>query len=423
MLQLTARDKELLNGEHGEASRFAMSVIVQMAEAMDANELLSVEQAHIDACALRSISSLDVVSHLAENGGRVSIPTTLSMVSLDLEHWEELGVPSEFADLSQRIANAYLQLGCIPAWTCAPYQGYLTPRAGQQIAWGESNAVIYANSVLGARTNRYADFLDICAAITGRVPYTGLHRLENRRASLHIRVKGIEEDAWRTPAAWAAFGSLVGQLAGEHVPVIDGLPLRRPSNDMLKAFGAAAASAGSVGLCHLVGITPEANSLEAACHCQKPLETLSVEHDQLREAWDELSVGAAGETIDAVILGCPHFSYAEFEALASSIGRASSGGVHENVQFLVFCGATDVELARRGGLLEPFRDFGATLVHDTCPFHSPVVKSSARTIMTNSGKCAYYAPGELDVGVRFGSLDQCVEAASTGRAPSESSPW
>jgi len=224
MLSLSRRDLEMLDGTHGEATRFAMSVIHSMADAMGASELLSVEQAHIDACALMSQSSLDVVSHLAKNGGRVSIPTTLSMVSLDLENWERLGVPADFAQGSIQIAEAYLSLGCIPAWTCAPYQGYLTPRYGQQIAWGESNAVAYANSVLGARTNRYADYLDICAAITGRVPYTGLHRLENRRATFHVRLEKTKTEDWATPAAWGAFGSLVGGLVGEQVPVIDGLP-------------------------------------------------------------------------------------------------------------------------------------------------------------------------------------------------------
>jgi predicted aconitase len=413
----------MLDGAHGEASRFAMSVIVRMAEAVGAEDLLSVEQAHIDACALMSQSSLDLASHLATNEGRVSIPTTLSMVSLDLENWKALGVPAEFARISTQIAEAYLSLGCIPAWTCAPYQGYLTPRFGQQIAWGESNAVAYANSVLGARTNRYADYLDICAAITGRVPFTGLHRQENRRATFHIHLEKTATTDWANPAAWAAFGSLVGSLVGEHVPVIDGLPLVRPSNDALKAFGAAAASAGSVGLFHIVGITPEAPDLETACLGRGPIEFCSIRPGQLREAWNELSSPEEADSIDAVILGCPHFSYAEFESLAQAVRASAAGSVHENIQFLVFAGATSIELARRGGLLEPLQHFGVTLVRDTCPFHSPVVKPEARVIMTNSGKCAYYAPGELDVSVRFGSLQRCVEAAATGKVSGRDNPW
>jgi len=413
----------MLDGAHGEASRFAMSVIVRMAEAVGADELLSVEQAHIDACALMSQSSLDLVNHLAKNEGRVSIPTTLSMVSLDLENWGALGVPAEFARISTQIAEAYLSLGCIPAWTCAPYQGYLTPHFGQQIAWGESNAVVYANSVLGARTNRYADYLDICAAIAGRVPLTGLHRQENRRATFHIHLAKTATADWSTPAAWAAFGSLVGSLVAEHVSVIDGLPFMRPSNDMLKAFGAAAASAGSVGLFHIVGITPEAPDMQSACQGRDPIESCSIQPKRLRDSWNELSSPVEGHSIDAVILGCPHFSFAEFEALVQQIHDSAAASVNENVQLLVFASATSIELARRGGLLESLQQFGVTLVRDTCPFHSPVVTPDARVIMTNSGKCAYYAPGELNVSVHFGSLRSCVEAAVTGKAAERSSPW
>ena len=422
-MRLTDDDRKILDGAHGEAARFAMAIVVRMAEAVDAEALLSIEQAHIDACALMSRSSLDVVSYLADHGGRVAVPTTLSMVSLDLEHWERLGVAPEFADMATQIADAYLSLGCIPAWTCAPYQGYLTPRYAQQIAWGESNAVAYANSVLGARTNRYADYLDICGAITGCVPYTGLHRPENRRATFHLHLDPMEPEAWETPAAWAALGSLVGRRVGEHVPVLDGVPRICVSNDGLKALGAAAASSGSVGLFHMVGVTPEAATLEIACHRRTPERVESVSRAQLDDAWDELSTADAGTVADAVILGCPHFSYAEFEALAEAIARHENAQVHENVQCLVFAAAPMIELVRRGGLLDPIKRFGATIVRDTCPFHSPVVAPGTKTIMTNSGKCAYYAPGELDVHVAFGTLEACVDAARTGRIRAEGSPW
>ncbi|MEE8592806.1 MAG: aconitase X, partial [Candidatus Bipolaricaulota bacterium] len=238
-----------------------------------------------------------------------------------------------------------------------------------------------------------------------------------------IRLAETSTADWATPAAWAAFGSLVGSLVGEHVPVIDGLPQLRPSNDMLKAFGAAAASAGSVGLFHIVGITPEAHDLHSACHGRDPIESCGIQRGKLRDSWNELSSQIEGNSLDAVILGCPHFSYAEFEELVRAVRNIDTQSVHENVQFLVFSSATSIELARRGDLLEPLQQFGVTLVQDTCPFHSPVVASDAQAIMTNSGKCAYYAPGELDVRVHFGSLRSCVEAAATGKAPGRGNPW
>jgi len=422
-VKLAARDREMLDGEHGEAARFAMSVVVRAAAAVGAETLLSVEQAHIDACALRSRSSLDLIGHLVEGGGRVSVSTTLSMVSLDLENWRYLGVGRDHAETALRIAGGYLALGCIPTWTCAPYQGYLAPRFGQHIAWGESNAVAYANSVLGARTNRYPDYLDICAAITGRVPYAGLHRDENRRGTFRVNIESGDPAQWASPVAWAALGSLVGRTVGERVPVLDGLPPERPSNDMLKAFGAAAASFGSVGLFHIVGVTPEAADLSTACGGRPPAETVAFSTEALCDAWAELSSAEAGEPVDAIVLGCPHASYAELEALVRAIASRSSPRVRSSVQLLVFASAPMVELARRGGLLEPLARFGATIVRDSCPFHVPVVMAEARVLMTDSAKCAYYAPGELDVRVAVGTLDACVDSAVTGEIRGGEPPW
>jgi len=422
-MELTKRDREMLDGRFGEAARFAMSVVVRTAEAVGAEALLSIEGAHIDACALRSASSHDVIRHLAENGGRVSVPTTLSMVSLDLENWRYLGIDPGHAEAATQIADGYRALGCIPTWTCAPYQGYLTPRFGQQLAWGESNAVAYANSVLGARTNRYADYLDICAAITGRAPYTGLHRGENRRATVRVRVGGVRASEWDSPTAWAALGAFVGGAVGERVPAIEGLSELRPSNDALKAFGAAAASFGSLGLFHVVGTTPEAPDLQTASQGRSLSETMHVTPVELRATWDELSSAEPETPIDAVVLGCPHASYAELEGLADAISRRGDARSHENVQFLVFASAPMVELARRGGLLEPLGRFGATIVRDSCPFHAPVVAAEATTLMTDSGKCAYYAPGELGVRVAFGTIDACVESARTGTVRGGEGPW
>ena len=422
-VRLTAADREMLDGRHGEAARFAMSVVVRMAEVQDAAELLSIEQAHIDACALMSPSSLELVERLVDGGGRVRVPTTLSMVSLDLENWRRLGVPAAFADTALRIANAYRALGCIPAWTCAPYQGYLTPRFGQQIAWGESNAVAYANSALGARTNRYGDYLDICAAITGRVPNVGLHRTENRRGEIVFRLVEETTDAWRAPEAWAALGHLLGEASGDRVPVIEGLP-PIATIEQLKALGAAAASAGSVALFHVVGLTPEAPTLAAALHGRPPVDRIDVTPGMLDRAWEDLSSGegTSGRRLDAVVLGCPHLSYAEFKTLAAAIA-ARGGRVHPDTRFLVITDVQSHALARRGGLIEPVERFGATIVFDTCPFHSPIVRRDAEVLMTNSGKCAYYAPGELDVRVAFGTTADCVRSAVEGHVVREASPW
>ena len=421
-VRLSDLDRSMLNGDLGEAPRFAMTVVVRLAEAVEAPDLISIEQVHIDACALMSQSNLDFVRHCVKHGGRVRVPTTLNMVSLDLDHWNELDVPPEFAEQATRIAEAYAALGCVPTWTCAPYQGYLTPRFGQQIAWGESNAVVYANSVLGARTNRYADFMDVCAAITGRVPNTGLHRTENRRGQLIVRLPDAGDGMWTSPAAWAVLGHLLGELVGERIPVVVGLP-RSATIEQLKALGAAGASSGAVEMFHAVGITPEAPDLEAALHGLKDVEDMVLTREMLADTWDRMSSASEGEELGAVILGCPHFSYAEFEALAAEIRALDSRSVHPDVQLLVLTDAASLAVASRGGLIEEIRSFGATIALDTCPFHSPIVADRAGAILTNSGKCAYYAPAEPGASVAFGTLRDCVRSASAGTVTREESPW
>ena len=418
---LDREERAMLDGRRGRAVQEAMSIIVQMADATGADELVAIEQAHIDACALMAPSNFDFVSRIVEQAGRVAVPTTLNMVSLDLEHWQQLDVPPEFAGKATRIAEAYLQLGCIPTWTCAPYQGYLTPRFGQQIAWGESNAIVYANSVLGARTNRYADYMDVCAAIAGRVPNTGLHLHENRRGQVLLSLPAVGDETWASPASWAALGHLIGQRLGSRIPVIEGLP-RPASTDQLKALGAAAASAGALAMFHAVGITPEAPDLSAAFHGVSPSETLRVSTDDLQRAWEEMSQAEAGEPVDSIVLGCPHFSYDEFRRLVEAI-EAESGTVHENVQMLVLTSSASFALAQRGGLIEPIRRFGAQIAFDTCPFHSPIVQKGAHVVMTNSGKAAYYSPGELGVRVAFASLVECVRSAGSGRVQMDGAPW
>ena len=419
---LAEQDRRMLSGREGEADRFAMSVIVRMADVLGAKELISIEQAHLDACALMSDSSLQFIRHIVEHGGTVRVPTTLNMVSLDLKAWREQGVPDAFGEQAMEIADAYQQLGAVPTWTCAPYQGYLTPRFGQQIAWGESNAVAYANSVLGARTNRYADYMDVCAAITGRVPYHGLHCENERGGSILVRLERIRSSVWEHPAAWAALGHLLGNRCGSAIPVVEGLPSRATS-DQLKALFAAAASSGGIALCHLVGITPEAQTHDAAFLGRAPGSSVLVGPEQLQTSWEELSSASIGESLDAVILGCPHCSYHEFETIIREIDALGGARVSDRVRLLIISSVPMVALAERKGWINRLEAFGAVLVHDTCPFHSPIVPKDAKTIATDSGKCAYYAPGELDVRVSFTTTRECIRSAVRGKVVCEEFPW
>lgn len=421
-VQLSTEDRQMLNGQHGEATSIAISILVRMADVYGATELMDVTQAHIDGCALMSDSSLEFAERLAAGGGRVSIPTTTNMIPLDLQNWKRLGVPEQFAAKATRLANAYTDMGCVPTWTCAPYQGYLTPRFGQQIAWGESNAVVYANSVLGARTNRYGDFMDICAAITGRVPKAGLHLKQNRKGQLLLRLVDVPQQLQADEGFYVALGHLMGNLVQDGIPVIEGFPAGA-TDDQLKALGAAAASSGAVALFHAIGVTPEANTLDEAFQGDTPEHVIEIRPSDLKAAWEDLSTTAEGEKLDVVILGCPHFSFAEFQQLAQAIEDLGGGSQHPTCKILILTSQTSYALLQRSDFVDTLTDFGVEIVLDTCMFHSPIVSPNAEVIMTNSGKCAYYAPGHLGVQVAFGNLRDCIRSAINGVVCREEPLW
>ncbi len=421
---LGKRDREYLDGRHGEAARMAMRIVTRMAEVRGASELMDITQAHIDGCGLLSEAGLEFAETLAAKGGQVRVPTTLNMGPLDLQNWRDFGIDEDFAGKAIRQGKAYTDMGCIPTWTCAPYQSYLTPRFGQQIAWGESNAICYANSVLGARTNRYADYMDICAAITGRVPKCGLHLRENRKGQILLRLADVPPGLLRSNEFYVVLGHLLGTLTGDRIAVIEGLTANA-SSDQLKAFCAAAASSGAVALFHAIGVTPEANSLEQAFDGGEPEQVIDIGPAELRRARSELSTAEEGARLDLVVLGCPHFSFDEFRELAQLCRAQTQKGnaLQPGVRFVVISCQTSHALLQRGDFLDALTDFGVEITLDTCVFHTPMVAGETKVLMTNSGKCSYYAPGELGVKVAFGSMADCVESAVRGEVCREEATW
>lgn len=419
-LRLSERDRSFLAGEAGEATRLAMRIVTRMAEVRGAETLLDIEQAHIDSTIYVGDAGLEFAERLAGLGARVRVPSTLNVSGLDEFHWREWAVPAEWAEKSARQMRAYDSMGTTPTWTCAPYQTEHAPRFGQQIAWGESNAVVFANSVLGARTERYPDLLDICCAITGRAPAVGLHLEENRRATRVLALRGIPEALGEADDFYPVLGHLLGRWAESDPTAIVGLP-GTPSEDALKALGAAAASSGAVALFHLPGVTPEAPDLEQALGGRPPRETRSVDLDELRAARAELNRRAEGR-LDLVALGSPHLSFAEFGKLAAALGERG-GERHPDCRFLVTTSRAVAALAERAGLLDPLRAFGGQVTVDTCILATPMLPAGVRRLMTNSAKYAWYAPGLLGAEVAFGSLGECLASASAGKVVREPSPW
>ena len=417
-LTLSPYDRALLAGEHGPAAKLAMSILMRMADVWGATELMDISGAHIDSTIYIGEAGLEYAERLAALGARVAVPTTLNVSGLDEAHWQEWAVPADWAEKSYRQMVAYQSMGAVPTWTCAPYQTEWKPSFGQQVAWGESNAIVFANSVLGARTERYPDLLDICCAITGRVPAAGLHLTENRAGQLLFRLIDVPLAVQQDDTFYPVFGHLLGKVAGDRIPVVEGLRVQ-PAEDQLKALGAAVASSGAVALFHIVGVTPEAPTLEAAFQGRQPVQVVDVTMDTLRQARRELTT-AEGNRLDMVVLGSPHFSLAEFRQLAPLLADRHT---HPNVQFLVTSSRGMVLLARQAGYLDPLERFGGKVTVDTCILASPMLPPEVTLLMTNSAKYAYYAPGLLGTHITFGSLADCVRSAVAGRVVRDEALW
>ncbi len=414
-LSLSDDDRSALDGERGAAAQLAMRILVRTAEAMDARELLDVTSAHIDGCLYHGRAGLDFAMRLADGGARVSIPTTLNVSSLDLLHPELVHLDRDTAEDARSMMDAYVAMGCRPTWTCAPYQLPARPALGEHVAWAESNAIVFANSVLGARTGRYGDFIDICCAITGRAPAAGLHLDEERRATTVFRVGALPEALLADEAAYAAIGHLVGRRTGNAVPAIVGLP-PTTTEDHLKALGAAAASSGAVAMFHAVGVTPEAPTLETATGDADPLLDVGVGLEDLRAARDELSTVEVGAAVGSVSLGTPHCSAVELRRLAELVeGRRLAVPCYVNTGRDVLAEASDVADALRAS--------GVTIVTDTCTYITPIIQRTDTPVVTNSGKWAWYAPGNLGFDVAFATLEECVDSAVTGRLVRDPKVW
>ena len=422
MVDLSASEQAMLAGEAGSGTAMAMRLVVGLADAMGATELLPITRAHIDSCLYHGRSGIDFVQRLVDGGGRVVIPTTLNVSSLDLLHPELYRGDRETATAARELMDGYVALGCEPTWTCAPYQHEQhRPEMGEHVAWAESNAIVFANSVLGARTHRYGDFIDIAAAITGRVPDAGLHRSERRRATMVVDVSALPDRLLDEDVTYPCLGHELGRRCGSGIPAIVGLPATT-GEDRLKALGAAAASSGAVAMFHAVGLTPEAATLDAALGGAPVDDAIRITVADLRAARDALTSAAAGsgDVIRTVSLGTPHYSVNEIGRLHRALaGRP----VHADVDCYVNTSRGVLQECMLRGWVETLERAGLQFVTDTCTYITPIVRDTSGTAMTDSAKWAYYAPANIGVQVVFGTLGECVESAVTGRLERDDALW
>lgn len=408
-LVLTAADHAMLAGAKGAAPQQAMRILTRMAAAQGATRLIDVMQGHIDGCIYASPANLTFAETMAGLGAQVCIPTTMNAISVDHQNWRAQGVPPVFGGPAQRLADAYTRMGCQPSFTCAPYLLDSAPAMGDPIAWSESNAVIYANSVLGARTAKHPDFLDLCIALTGRAPLSGVYLDAHRAAA---RVLCIDLPARTDDAFWPLTGWLAGRLSPDRIPLLRGLAGATPSPDDLKALCAAFGTTSAAPMLHVEGVTPEAHLIASDA------DTLTVTRSDMADAWRILNAGP--EQVDLIAIGSPHASLSECQALADALA-----GHSVTIPTIVTAGRKVIADARACGTLDRLTDAGVQVIPDLCwcSISEPVFPPATRTVMTNSGKYAHYGPGLSGRQLRFGSMADCARAAITGHASHNLPHW
>ncbi|MGC8817256.1 MAG: aconitase X [Candidatus Hadarchaeum sp.] len=391
-MYLTKEQERMLAGEKGEVVERMFRLLVRLGEVYGADRMIPVASAQVAGVSYKSIGDpgLEFLEDIAAQGARVGVPTTLNPPGMDLVDWKELGFPEDFAQKQLRIMEAFRKMGVLMTATCTPYLVGNLPRFGEHLAWSESSAVSFANSVIGARTNREGGPSALAAAICGLTPNYGLHLDENRKPHYLIEVKA----ELRSTSDFGALGYYVGKIVKDKVPYFRGI--KEADVDQLKALGAAMAASGAVALYHVEGITPEAKLMDVSS-----LERIGVGEQELREAHEKLNTGVDP---DIVILGCPHASLKEIATLAAKLD-----GKRLKKPLWICTSRMTKEAATRMGLTAAIEGAGGRVVADTCTVVSPIERMGYRTIGVDSGKAANYLPGFCKQQVVFRSLDELLE--------------
>lgn len=409
-MRLSDEEKRMLDGACGEPQRIALGVLAKLGEAYGAEDMVQIASAHIvgSSYQIAGEAGIEIYGQLVAQGAKVKVRTTSDPGSIDFARWREFKTPPDYAQRQIRIGELLAQMGVIPTWTCTPYTTFNVPKFGEHLGWSESSAVVFANSVIGARTNRLAAYVDVCAALVGRVPRFGLHLPERRRGEVLFELApdlGLHFEDHFFPV----LGYFIGQQTGDRIPVIQGVP--RATFDQLKAFGAAAAASGSVALYHMIGITPEARTMDEAFGARAPAERIVVDRRQIAATMEQMSTGQSGP-VDVVGVGCPHASIDQFARYAALLRDKR---VRSGVELWVCANTTVEAMARQMGYADEIERAGAKLMVGTCHNDCPLDAWAFRRLVTDSGKFAYYTPTTVGSECIFASTEACIEAAVTGK--------
>lgn len=422
MMKLTAGEQAMLDGKEGKAKQKAMDLLLRYGEALGAERFVDTN----NVCGTVGASTPFLRDYGSRHGGldavfsefnldsaevveipKVSVYSSHLQQGIDPEHAERQGIPVEVVKLHRRGEAYAAGLGINLLNTCAPYTVGNVPTRGEHCAWMESSAVIYINSVLGARTNAEGRESAGCAMLTGKIPYWGYHIEENRLGTHHIEVDIDVEST----ADWGLLGYYIGEVVQDRVPVLTGIT-RIPNLPRLKHFGAAASSSGGVEMYHMVGITPEAPTLEAAFGRNKPVMTFKYGRAERRQAYERANITAKNPNVDFIMLGCPHYT---IEQIWEVCRLLEGKRLHPNTELWIFTPRQTKHLADQNGYTRIITDAGAHLMSDTCSALGRVIPKGTKVAAADSAKQSHYLPAIMGIECWFGTTEDCVNAAVSGR--------
>lgn len=421
-MELQQDEQAMLRGDEGPAVQAAMDLLVRYGEALGAERFVDTN----NVAGVPGMVNEFLRNYYAEGGASIEeifarhmldsedtfeipeakVPTARLQSTVEPSHWEEFGTDPTDAELDQLGESFESEHGVEMLRTCTPYHAGHLPSQGEHCAWMESSAVVFINSVIGARTNVEGTESTSAAMLTGKIPDWGLHREENRYGTHHIEVQ-VDVDSMMD---WGMLGYFVGKHVQSDKPVLTG-NYGSPNRVEHKHFGAATATSGGVELYHIVGETPEAPSTDAAFGNSDPIETLTYDDQTRRDVYHELNGVGDTEAIDYVMLGCPHYSIEQVRHAAELLdGRT----IHDDVELWLFSSRAVHEEAREAGYAETIEEAGGRMMTDTCSAMSQAVPPETKVVAVDSAKQVHYLPAMLDVEAWFGSTEDVINAAVDG---------
>ena len=411
-LNLNSKDQSILDGNYGAAQQIAMETICKMAAIQSAKELIDVTKGHIDGCILAHDANLIFAEKMYQLGASISIPTTINAISVNRNNWQSQGIKPDFGNKASRLADAYVKMGALPTYTCAPYLLEEIPKEHEVIGWSESNAVIYANSILGAKTQKHPDYFDLFVAMTGRAPKAGVYLSEERMPKYEISIDLPDKF---DDSIWPMVGWLIGKFSPNKIPLVTGLEKTSLTGDDLKALCAAFGTTSAAPMLHINGHTP-GDKLSSI----QQMDKFKITHEHLVTLWEDFN--NADINVDLVAIGSPHASLSECRNFVKFFNGKSCS---PNVKTIITMGRDVLFQAKEEGILEELERTGIQVISDICwcSITEPIFPNNTSVIMTNSGKYAHYAHGLTGRKTRFGSLEDCAKTAQSGLAKSDLPSW